>query len=112
MRIYSYIITSRLHCIAGAPESFEQKGKFPPSLKPILADVALVAIRCGEYNDNFFSLMPKLFPYNKFTMTVSVATFIPLRPRQVPTDAYDVFPEIDQENGVCGTSQDASGPAG
>ena len=24
----------------------------------------------GEYDDNFFNLMPKLFPYNKFTMTV------------------------------------------
>ncbi|TDL27079.1 hypothetical protein BD410DRAFT_483821 [Rickenella mellea] len=52
-----------------AKESFEQKGKFPPSLKPVLAQVALKAIRTGEYNDNFFSLMPKLFIYNKFTMT-------------------------------------------
>ena len=54
----------------GFTESFEQKGKFPPSLKPILAQVAVKAIQCGEYNDNFFSLMPKLFIYNKFTMTV------------------------------------------
>ncbi|KAI5121466.1 hypothetical protein M0805_003923 [Coniferiporia weirii] len=52
-----------------AHESFEQKGKFPPTLKPVLARVALKAIVCGEYNDSFFSLMPKLFIYNKFTMT-------------------------------------------
>ncbi|THG95144.1 hypothetical protein EW145_g8015, partial [Phellinidium pouzarii] len=52
-----------------AHESFEQKGKFPPSIKPVLARVALKAIVCGEYNDSFFSLMPKLFIYNKFTMT-------------------------------------------
>ncbi|KLO15589.1 hypothetical protein SCHPADRAFT_927081 [Schizopora paradoxa] len=50
-------------------ESFEQKGKFPPGLKPMLNRVALKAIGCGEYNDNFFSLMPQLFIYNKFTMT-------------------------------------------
>ncbi|KAL5525320.1 hypothetical protein ACEPAF_9190 [Sanghuangporus sanghuang] len=50
-------------------ESFEQKGKFPPSLKPILARTALKAIHVGEYNDNFFALMPKLFIYNKYTMT-------------------------------------------
>lgn len=55
-------------------ESFEQKGKFPPSLKPILTKVALKAIHCGEYDDNFFTLMPKLFIYNKFTMTVSSPT--------------------------------------
>ena len=58
-----------------AKESFEQKGKFPPSLKPMLTKVALQAIHCGEYNDNFFSLMPKLFIYNKFTMTVSFIKF-------------------------------------
>ncbi|KAL5478942.1 hypothetical protein ACEPAI_2229 [Sanghuangporus weigelae] len=50
-------------------ESFEQKGKFPPSIKPILARTALKAIHVGEYNDNFFALMPKLFIYNKYTMT-------------------------------------------
>ena len=62
----------RYRCIdSHTTESFEQKGKFPPSLKPILAQVAVKEIQCGEYNDNFFSLMPKLFIYNKFTMTVS-----------------------------------------
>ncbi|TCD65164.1 hypothetical protein EIP91_003020 [Steccherinum ochraceum] len=52
-----------------AAEPFDQKGKFPPSLKPILAQVALKAVVLGEYDDNFFNLMPTLFPYNKFTMT-------------------------------------------
>ena len=49
-------------------ESFEQKEKFPPGLKPILTNVALLAIRCGEYNEMFFDLMPKMFVYNRYTM--------------------------------------------
>jgi len=53
-----------------AIESWELKGKFPPVLKPPLAQLALLAIRLDEYDDDFFSLMPQLFPYNKFTMTV------------------------------------------
>ncbi|KAF8900482.1 hypothetical protein CPB84DRAFT_1680451 [Gymnopilus junonius] len=52
-----------------AKESWENKGKFPPNLKPPLAKLALLAIRLDEYDDDFFSLMPTLFPYNKFTMT-------------------------------------------
>lgn len=48
------------------------KGKFPPSVKPLLAQLALKAIVLGEYDDNFFNLMPKLFPYNRFTMTVRI----------------------------------------
>ncbi|EIW56386.1 uncharacterized protein TRAVEDRAFT_21578 [Trametes versicolor FP-101664 SS1] len=52
-----------------AKENWETKGKFPPSLKPVLAQVALKAVILGEYDDNFFNLMPRLFPYNKFTMT-------------------------------------------
>lgn len=51
-------------------ESWDVKGKFPPSVKPILANIALKAVRLGEYDEDFFSLMPVLFPYNKFTMTV------------------------------------------
>ncbi|KDR78196.1 hypothetical protein GALMADRAFT_209612 [Galerina marginata CBS 339.88] len=50
-------------------ESWENKGKFPPTLKPPLARLAVLAIRLDEYDDDFFSLMPTLFPYNKFTMT-------------------------------------------
>ncbi|OCH87699.1 hypothetical protein OBBRIDRAFT_759360 [Obba rivulosa] len=50
-------------------ENWESKGKFPPSIKPVLAKVALKAIILGEYDDNFFNAMPRLFPYNKFTMT-------------------------------------------
>jgi hypothetical protein len=51
-------------------ESWENKGKFPPALKPPLAKLAILAIRLDEYDEDFFSLMPTLFPYNKFTMTV------------------------------------------
>ncbi|RPD77316.1 hypothetical protein L226DRAFT_602847 [Lentinus tigrinus ALCF2SS1-7] len=52
-----------------AKESWDVKGKFPPGLKPLLGQVALKAVILGEYDDNFFNLMPRLFPYNKFTMT-------------------------------------------
>lgn len=51
-------------------ESWEPKGKFPPGIRPILGDVALKAIKLNEYNDNFFNLMPRIFPYNRFTMSV------------------------------------------
>lgn len=56
-------------------ENWDVKGKFPPNLKPILAKVALRAVVLGEYDDNFFNLMPRLFPYNKFTMTVRLSSF-------------------------------------
>jgi len=59
-RFYSHIAT----------ESWDVKGKFPPSIKPLLADVALKAVNLGEYDEDFFNLMPVLFPYNRFTMTV------------------------------------------
>ncbi|KAG6844100.1 hypothetical protein H0H87_009775 [Tephrocybe sp. NHM501043] len=52
-----------------AKENWEQKGKFPPSLKPHLADLAILAIKLDEYDDHFFNLMPMIFPYNKFTMS-------------------------------------------
>ncbi|KAF8553864.1 hypothetical protein OG21DRAFT_1509639 [Imleria badia] len=55
--------------VAISKESWDVRGKFPPSVKPILADIALKAVRLGEYDEDFFSLMPVLFPYNKFTMT-------------------------------------------
>ncbi|KAG5640685.1 hypothetical protein DXG03_007535 [Asterophora parasitica] len=52
-----------------AKESWDQKGKFPPTLKPLLSSLAILAIRLDEYDDHFFNLMPTLFPYNKFTMS-------------------------------------------
>ncbi|KAI0046533.1 hypothetical protein FA95DRAFT_1559990 [Auriscalpium vulgare] len=51
-----------------AKESWEVKGKFPLSIKPLLADIALKAIKLNEYDENFFNLMPRIFPYNRFTM--------------------------------------------
>lgn len=66
-------------------ESWDVRGKFPPSIKPILAEVALKAVRLGEYDEDFFSLMPVLFPYNKFTMTVSLPS-LTIRSRE--TDAH------------------------
>jgi len=52
------------------PESWV-KGKFPPALKPTLAQVALKAVVLGEYDDNFFNVMPKIFPYNRYTLSVN-----------------------------------------
>ncbi len=51
-------------------ESWEPKGKFPPGIRPVLGTVALKAIKLNEYDDNFFNLMPRIFPYNRFTMSV------------------------------------------
>jgi hypothetical protein len=52
------------------PESWENKSKFPPNLKPLVAKLAIQAIRLDEYDEHFFNLMPYLFPYNRFTMSV------------------------------------------
>ena len=54
------------------------KGKFPPSLKPPLANLAILAsvIKLDGYDDDFFALMPMPFPYNKFTMTVRFFNFL------------------------------------
>ncbi|KAJ7652209.1 hypothetical protein B0H17DRAFT_993937 [Mycena rosella] len=51
-----------------AAESWETKSKFPPNLKPLLAALSMQAITLDEYDDQFFNLMPMIFPYNKFTM--------------------------------------------
>ncbi|KAL0581644.1 hypothetical protein V5O48_000345 [Marasmius crinis-equi] len=52
-----------------AAENWEQKGKFPAGIKPLLAQIAIQAIKLDEYDEHFFNLMPVLFPYNKFTMS-------------------------------------------
>ena len=56
-------------------ENWEPKGKFPPGIRPVLGAVALKAVRLNEYNDNFFNLMPRIFPYNRFTMSVRFGYF-------------------------------------
>ncbi|KAK7062755.1 hypothetical protein VNI00_000244 [Paramarasmius palmivorus] len=52
-----------------AAENWETKGKFPPTIKPLLSQIAIQAIKLDEYDEHFFNLMPVLFPYNKFTMS-------------------------------------------
>ncbi|KAJ7054490.1 hypothetical protein C8F01DRAFT_1163551 [Mycena amicta] len=54
--------------VAIAAESWETKSKFPPSLKPMLNDLAVQAIQLDEYNDQFFNLMPTIFPLIKRTV--------------------------------------------
>ena len=49
-------------------ENWETKGKFPLGLKPLLGQIGLRAVLLNEYDDNFFNVMPKIFPYNKYTM--------------------------------------------
>lgn len=44
------------------------KNKFPPHLKEELVQVAYFALDIGEYDDEFYAVMPKIFPYNLFTM--------------------------------------------
>lgn len=56
-------------------ENWEPKGKFPLGIRPLLGAVALKAIKLNEYNDNFFNLMPRIFPYNRFTMSVCIVPF-------------------------------------
>ena len=75
VRSFSLNIVSFVTDLFTLVESWEQKGKFPPSLKPPLANLAILAIKLDEYDDDFFSLMPMLFPYNKFTMTVRYYLF-------------------------------------
>lgn len=50
---------------------FTLKSKFPPQLRAPLAQVAVKAIELEEYGEAFFKYLPDIFPYNKFTMTVS-----------------------------------------
>ncbi|OAX35980.1 hypothetical protein K503DRAFT_772952 [Rhizopogon vinicolor AM-OR11-026] len=75
--------------VAIANESWDVKGKFPPSIKPVLADVALKAVNLGEYDEDFFNLMPLLFPYNRFTMTKLIKRTIFSDHLKILTDRQD-----------------------
>ncbi|TBU21406.1 hypothetical protein BD311DRAFT_812336 [Dichomitus squalens] len=52
---------------AVAKENREAKSKFPPGMKPTLAQVALKAVILVEYDHNF-NLMPRLFPFKDSAM--------------------------------------------
>ena len=67
-------LSSRVTCTC-LVESWEPKGKLPPGIRPILGDVALEATRLNEYNNSFYDLMPRIFPYDRFAMSVRVALF-------------------------------------
>ncbi|GAA5821509.1 hypothetical protein JCM11251_004658 [Rhodosporidiobolus azoricus] len=49
-------------------EPWTVKNKFPPALKELLVSVAYHALDLNEYDDDLFAVMPKIFPYNLFTM--------------------------------------------
>lgn len=80
-------------CLA---ENWEPKGRFPPGIRPTLGAVALKAIKLNEYDDNFFNLMPRIFPYNRFTMSVRVVPFFKEFPHlctlHAETDQASSFP--------------------
>lgn len=78
-------------------ENWDNKGKFPPGIKPLLAQVALKAVALDEYDEDFFNLMPTLFPYNKFTMTVSLRLLFALG---IAEADYDALLETYQANNI------------
>ncbi|KAJ7098392.1 hypothetical protein C8R44DRAFT_359630 [Mycena epipterygia] len=92
-----------------AAESWETKSKFPPNLKPLLASLSLQAIALDEYDDEFFNLMPNIFPYNKFTMLKLIkrtifhdhTALLSQRQdeilKQLQTLAMDGFPKAQEE---------------
>ncbi|KAK4705505.1 hypothetical protein P7C70_g707, partial [Phenoliferia sp. Uapishka_3] len=82
-----------------AKESFEVKNKFPPRLKPILVNVALRALDLKEYDDDFFAILPKIFPYNLFTMKKLVKREIfPARMERIDDEQTEHLQTI--ENGI------------
>ena len=83
---YNPVTSSRI-VLTRSPESWV-KGKFPPTLKPTLAQVALKAVVLGEYDDNFFNLMPKIFPYNRYTLSVNDSSQIYLYPLTTFPETY------------------------
>ncbi|KAG1805151.1 hypothetical protein EV424DRAFT_1431400 [Suillus variegatus] len=60
-----------------AKESWDVKGKFPPSIKPLLADFALKAVNLV------------LFPYNRYTMTKLIKRTIFTDHLKILTDRQD-----------------------
>lgn len=80
-----------------ARESWLNKAKFPPALKPPLVNVAMLAIDLGEYTDNFFNHLPQLFPYNRFTMQVSEGALLPSLATLISSSS---FTETHQAGGI------------
>lgn len=56
--------------VLGPADDFSVKAKFPPDLRPVVEQTAKVALETGCYGDGFFDQMPKIFPYNRYTMMV------------------------------------------
>ena len=53
---------------------WSDKTKFPAALRPVVTSIALKALALDEYDEHFFNLMPLIFPYNRFTMSVRPTT--------------------------------------
>ena len=52
--LYWFYCRSLLIYLCILIESWEPKVKFPPSLKPPLANLAILAIKLDEYDEDFF----------------------------------------------------------
>ncbi|GAA5976365.1 hypothetical protein JCM10908_005474 [Rhodotorula pacifica] len=78
-------------------EPWVVKSKFPPHLKEELVKVAYFALEIGEYDDEFYAVMPKIFPYNLFTMKKLIKREVyPKRMRDLAEDLeqqYDILKE-------------------
>ncbi|GAA5998368.1 uncharacterized protein JCM10292_001149 [Rhodotorula paludigena] len=81
-----------------ANTSWVQKNKFPPDLKETLLSVALHALRIDEYDDDFFAMMPKIFPYNLFTMKKLIKREVyPTRINEMSTQQDDLLKVVQKQ---------------
>ena len=65
-------------------ESFVPKNKFPEALKEPLKALAMKAVHCHDYEDNFFLFLTTILPYNTFTLTKLVKREVyPLRVAEI-----------------------------
>lgn len=79
-------------------ENFEQKTKFPQSLKDPLKRTAEIAIQLEQYDENhFFNRLPRLFPYNRFTMMKLTKTMLFDYHKKFYEERYDLCKRAFQE---------------
>ena len=70
---YILIISLLIHCYYYYHlESFANKAKFPPALRPLTLDIGRVMFREDHNLDNnVVNHLMKILPYNRFTLNVS-----------------------------------------
>lgn len=94
----SLCLRTTLSLPVGHAASWVQKNKFPPDLKETLLSVALHALRIDEYDDDFFAMMPKIFPYNLFTMKKLIKREVyPTRINEMSTQQDDLLKIVQKQ---------------